>query len=82
VIAAVNPDGATARELIGTGGAGEVVPAGYPRALAEALRELRDDPELRIEMATVGEEYARLALGKRAAMSRLDALIEQTMGVA
>jgi glycosyltransferase involved in cell wall biosynthesis len=79
IVAAVSPDGATAHELERTGGAAEVVPAGYPLALAKSLRWLRDDPERRIEMATLGEDYAALALGKDAAMGQLESIVEQTL---
>jgi len=41
-------------ELVGTGGAGLLVPPGDPEALADALAELRDDPKRRAEMGEAG----------------------------
>jgi len=79
VLAAVSPDGATARELARTGGAALVVPPGDPAALAAAVRELRDDPERRARMGAAAALYARRELGREAAMRRLDALLEGAM---
>jgi colanic acid biosynthesis glycosyl transferase WcaI len=79
VLAAVSPDGATARELARTGGAALVVPPGEPAALAAAVRELRDDPERRSRMAAAASLYARRELGREAAMRRLDAVVEGAM---
>lgn len=41
-------------ELIGTGGAGLLVPPGDPEALAKALAGLRDDPDRRAAMGEAG----------------------------
>ncbi len=42
-------------ELVGGEGAGMLVPAGNPRALADAVAALRDDPERRREMGEAGK---------------------------
>ena len=71
VLAAVNSDGATAAELESTDGAALVVPAGDPRALADALQELRGDPGRRLTMALAARGYARERLTAVRSMTQL-----------
>jgi glycosyltransferase involved in cell wall biosynthesis len=79
VIAAVGPDGATATELRRTGGAAHLVAPGDPAALAEGILGLRVRPGQCREMGLLGRVYAEANLGREAAASRLDALIEECL---
>ena len=58
VVAAIALDSETARE-IGAARAGVVVPPGDPRALADALLAIRDDPERAAEVGGRGLRFAR-----------------------
>lgn len=58
LVAAVHPEGATARTLTDSGGA-LVVPAGNPPALLAALSRLHEDQALRHELARRGSAHAR-----------------------
>lgn len=57
LVAAVHPDGATARALTGCGGA-LVTPPDDPPALLAALCRLKEDEALRHELVTRGAAYA------------------------
>lgn len=74
VLAAVNPDGATAQEL-GRTRAAVVVPAENPSALLRAIIQLHDDPALRGTLAKRGRAYARDHLSAESAKSALDAFV-------
>jgi glycosyltransferase involved in cell wall biosynthesis len=56
VITTPNPPAA---ELVGPAGCGVIVPFGDVEATVRAVRRLREDPELRIDMAKRGHETAR-----------------------
>lgn len=56
VITTPNP---IAAEIVAEGGCGLVVPFEDPRATAAAVRRLREDPALRVEMGKRGHEAAR-----------------------
>jgi glycosyltransferase involved in cell wall biosynthesis len=58
-VIATDAVGAAAGGLVRDGRNGLVVPAGDPRALAEALRRLHDDPALRDRMGATGREDVR-----------------------
>jgi colanic acid biosynthesis glycosyl transferase WcaI len=77
VLAAVAEDGATARELSRTDGAGQVVPPGDPAELAKAVLRLRDDRAECARMGTVGRRYAAANLGKAESLARLDAALAE-----
>jgi colanic acid biosynthesis glycosyl transferase WcaI len=74
VLAAVAPGGATAAELGRADGAGLVVRPGDPGMLADAIRQLRADTDLRAAMGRAAVRYAA-TLGRPAAMARLDAIL-------
>jgi colanic acid biosynthesis glycosyl transferase WcaI len=79
VIAAVGKDGATATELRRTNGAAHLVSPGDPAALADGVLALRDRPTRCREMGLLGRVYAEANLGREAAATRLDALIEECL---
>ena len=79
VLAAVAPDGATAQELLRTGGAATFVPPGQPAPFVEAVLNLRLDPPRRARMSSAGREYAEAMLGEEAAAARLDQLVEECL---
>lgn len=70
VLAAVNPDGATARE-IERAAAGLVVAAENRHALVDTVARLRDDPALRQSLSEHGRAYARQELSFGAAATSL-----------
>jgi glycosyltransferase involved in cell wall biosynthesis len=79
VLAAVAPDGATARELERTGGGAVRVRPGVPADLATEVLKLRDDPARCARMGDLGRQYADDTLGRDAAAGRLDTLIEECL---
>jgi colanic acid biosynthesis glycosyl transferase WcaI len=74
VVAAVHPNGATARE-VERAGAGVVSPAGQPPELLAAVLELRRHPEKAERMGAKGAQYAVTSLGPGEALQRADALV-------
>lgn len=79
VLAAVRPDGATARE-VERSGAGLVVPAGEPAPLIDALDRLAADRLLRERLAEAGRAYARAALRPDLALARADEFVARLVG--
>jgi colanic acid biosynthesis glycosyl transferase WcaI len=79
VLAAVMPDGATARELARAGGAALVVPPASPTSLAEGVIMLKDDPAGCARLAACGAAYAVSHLGRAAAMRRLEDLVDEAL---
>jgi colanic acid biosynthesis glycosyl transferase WcaI len=67
VLAAVSSDGACAKELARTHGAGHVVAPGDPARLLEALLHLKAHHELRDRMSVAATTYARGNLTRSAA---------------
>lgn len=67
VLAAVSSDGACAREIVATQGAGVRVQPGEPDELAAAIRTLSGQPERLREMGTASTRYAEAVLGRAAA---------------
>jgi colanic acid biosynthesis glycosyl transferase WcaI len=76
VLAAVPPEGATAREVV-RAGAGVVVPAGDTSAMLKAIAALAADPEGRARYSSGSQRYARSALQAEDALERADAFIER-----
>ena len=69
IIAAVAPDGWTAREVRRTG-AGTVVPAGKPESLVSAVRHLVEHPEAARALACAGPAYAQSTLRSDVVLSQ------------
>ncbi len=80
VLAAVAPDGATARELDRTGGAAVRVRPASPESLAEAVIMLTEDPDRCARLASCGAAYAAVHLGKATAMGRVTELVSDVLG--
>ncbi len=78
IVAAVPPDGSTARE-IERSGAGIVVPIGDADELNAAVARLTADPEWAASLGAAGDRYAASALDLASARERIDALLEQTL---
>jgi glycosyltransferase involved in cell wall biosynthesis len=74
VVAAVTPEGETAAE-IAVAGAGVVVPAEQPAALAQAIRALSADPVRCAELAASGRVYAERVLSADVVLPAYEALI-------
>ena len=79
IVAAVPPQGSTAREIL-QAGAGVIVPIGDPEELNRVVGQIRDDPEWASRMGAAGREYARSALDLNKARLRIDRLVESTLG--
>lgn len=75
VLAAVNPEGATAQELEHAGAA-VIVPAGDPLALLRAIIELEDNPARRRTLAERGSAYAREQLSAEASTTALSRFMQ------
>lgn len=76
ILAAVAPDGATARE-IERAGAGMVVPAGDTDAMLMAIDTLAADPDGQAQYAAAGRDYARDSLRAEDALKRIDAFVDR-----
>jgi colanic acid biosynthesis glycosyl transferase WcaI len=74
VVAAVHPNGATARELE-RAGAGLVSPAGQPTALVDSVMDLRQDADQVKLLGTRGMTYAKTQLGRLETLQRADAVV-------
>jgi glycosyltransferase involved in cell wall biosynthesis len=79
VVAAVEPDGASAVELARTGGSALRVDPGRPEALAAAVRELRNDLPRCGVMGRAGREYCATQLGRAAATRSLDVIMDELL---
>jgi colanic acid biosynthesis glycosyl transferase WcaI len=71
VVASIDPTTPAAALLADSGGA-LIVPPEDPAALAHALGRLHDDRGLRTELAQRGRAYAERALGRDAALAKLE----------
>lgn len=80
VIAAVSQDGACARELASTGGAGLRVEPARPEALAAAVRAMRDDEDGRRRMGQAGAAYAETVLSRQAAARAVLTFVDELLG--
>ena len=78
IVAAVPPDGATAREVLRSG-AGVIVPIGDADALNGVVARLREDPEWAGKLGAAGRRYSEAALDFASARVRIDGLLEQTL---
>jgi N-acetylglucosaminyldiphosphoundecaprenol N-acetyl-beta-D-mannosaminyltransferase len=78
IVAAVPPDGSTARELLRSG-AGIVAPIGDADRLNSAVMELRADPARSADLGSAGRAYADSTLDASSAMARIDQLLERTL---
>ena len=78
ILAAVNAD-SVAAELILDAKAGVLVSPEDPRRLAEAIRTLRDNPELRERLGSNGKDYAERKFGKSPIMDQWDRLVANTV---
>ena len=74
VIAAVNPVGATAAEVLAAGN-GLVVDAEDPDALLGAIHRLVVECELSLHLAAAGPPYARVSLSADSALARAEELV-------
>jgi exopolysaccharide biosynthesis WecB/TagA/CpsF family protein len=79
IVAAVPPEGSTAREIL-QAGAGVIIPIGDPEELNRVVAQVHEDPEWATKMGEAGREYARSALDLNSARARIDRLLEQTLG--
>lgn len=79
IVAAVPEEGATAAE-VRRSGAGLVVPVGDPDSLNEAVAHLGSDKGRAEPFGDAGRRYASEMLGEKAAMVRVDQLLEQLIG--
>ena len=75
IVAAVLPDGGSARE-VERSGAGLVVPAGEPERLLGALARLRAEPALVADLTATGPAYAETHTSAAACLARAVALID------
>jgi colanic acid biosynthesis glycosyl transferase WcaI len=81
VLAAVPPDGGTAREIMRSG-AGIVVPPSQPRRLLRALEDIRLTADLGRRLGAAGQLYAERHLSEPAALSRLEAFADRILAAA
>jgi exopolysaccharide biosynthesis WecB/TagA/CpsF family protein len=79
IVAAVPPHGATAREIVRSG-AGVIVPIGDADALNRVVARVTEDPEWASTLGAAGRRYAASALDLAGARTRIDRLVEQTLG--
>ncbi|MDQ2853397.1 MAG: WecB/TagA/CpsF family glycosyltransferase, partial [Chloroflexota bacterium] len=78
IVAAVPPDGSTAREVLRSG-AGVIVPIGDADELNRAVARLKEDPEATQTLGAAGRRYAESTLDLARARKRIDRLLEQTL---
>lgn len=74
VIAATDPAGITAAELLAAGG-GVVVQSGQPTELIDACLEMRDDPRSAAKFGASGQRFRREVLGQDSAIDRYTDLL-------
>jgi colanic acid biosynthesis glycosyl transferase WcaI len=74
IVASIDPDTPAASLLRDSGGAILVEPES-PGALAQAMRQLADDPERRASLGRSGRAYAEEHLSKESALRRLETAI-------
>jgi colanic acid biosynthesis glycosyl transferase WcaI len=79
IVAAVPPEGSTAREIL-QAGAGVIVSIGDVEELNGVVASLKEDPEWAGRLGAAGRRYAESALDLTSARTRIDRLLEQTLG--
>ncbi|HVL23693.1 MAG TPA: glycosyltransferase [Thermomicrobiales bacterium] len=79
IVAAVTPEGWTAREIAQTG-AGVVVPPEDPAALLDAIATLRADPARARLLAAAGPVYARDVLAAPVILGRAESFVQNLLG--
>jgi glycosyltransferase involved in cell wall biosynthesis len=79
VVAAVHPDGATARE-VERSGAGVVVPSGDADALLASVEQLRLRGDYSQALADAGPRYASVALDRERALGVADGFVGRVLG--
>jgi glycosyltransferase involved in cell wall biosynthesis len=79
IVAAIPPQGASARE-IGRSGAGLIVPAGEPAQLLDALARVRGDSALASQLAAAGPAFAEERTSAKACLHRAAAFVEAIAG--
>ncbi|CAN7327401.1 glycosyltransferase family 4 protein [Knoellia sp. LjRoot47] len=80
VVAAVDPDGATAHE-ISSSGAGVVVAPGSPAELLRAVQQLAGDPARAQVMGAAGRRYAADVLSRQAAVDGYETWVRSLVDV-
>lgn len=78
IVAAVPPNGSTAREIVRSG-AGLIVPTGDADALTGAVARVMDDADWAHGLEAAGRRYAESTLDPARARVRIDRLFEQTL---
>ena len=78
IVAAVPPDGSTAREVLRSG-AGVIVPIGDADELNRAVARLQENPAWAGSLGAAGRRYAESTLDLARARKRIDRLLEQTL---
>jgi len=78
IVAAVPPQGSTARE-ISRSGAGIIVPIEDASELNGAVARLQEQPEVAARLGAAGRRYADSALDVTSARVRMDRLLDQTL---
>jgi N-acetylglucosaminyldiphosphoundecaprenol N-acetyl-beta-D-mannosaminyltransferase len=81
IVGAVPSEGATAREMLRSG-AGLIVPIGDAVELNRVVIELKDEPERATILGAAGRAYAASTLDLVTARTRIDGLLDQTLGPA
>jgi glycosyltransferase involved in cell wall biosynthesis len=78
VIAATDPKGISAEELVASG-AGTVIPAGEPRTLLDAVVSVSADPEAAARFGLSGQRYREAVLDESVAIEQWAILIEDVL---
>lgn len=71
----MGPRGSEAARIVASSGAGLIVPPGDATALADAIRTLSADAELRAEMGRRGEGFYHANLGRRRSLHRIVSVV-------
>ena len=77
IIAGVNPNGDAARIVL-SAEAGVLVPAGDAGRLAEAVLQLRNDPDRRRRLGEAGRRYAVANFSRKASLDAYEAILSRT----